>query len=873
MSITVIVNGAPYTADPPAGQSLLELLRDELGITGPKYGCGEGACGACTVLIGARPVQACQADATGSAGQRITTVEGLTQDGILHPVQQAWLETGAFQCGYCTPGWLVATAALLSRVPHPDDDRIDAELAGHVCRCCTYPRIRQAVHRAAELMEHPDEVALPAAGQGRNAATQPPMPPDMPLDLARTDPASFASAMPEGLLAVVAEPGEPGWGGPDDAWVHIGPDGSITGYTGKVEEGQGTRTALTLLVAEELAVPPASVRLAMADTSVAPFDLGTFGSRSMPHAAPPLRAAAAGAFRLLRAAAAARFGLPEDSLSASNGLLAGPDGAPSASYGDLVTGLHRVDRVPADEPVTQPARWQSAGRPAHAVSAADAVTGTRAFPSDLRLPGMLYGCVLHPPAAGATLLSAATPSAELPGVRVVRDDDFIGVVAPSQQAARTALRAVTADWQLKDGPDVAGLAAYLRDHPGTGEAWSAGSHEETGDVTAALAAAATRIDATYQTAYIAHASLEPRAALARWDAGRLTVWAATSTPFRARRELADALGLPEASVRVIVPDFGGGFGGKHGSVVALEAARLARAVGAPVKVQWSRSDEFTAAYLRPAAVIDLAAGADADGRLTAWSVTNINSGTPGLLTPYVVPHQRAVYQPADSPLAQGSYRALAATANNFARESHLDELAAAAGADPVAYRLRHLDDERLAAVLEAAAEAVGWQEEQPPGTACGIALGREKGGRVATAVRVRVDPDRSVRLLTVVTAVDCGAIVHPDGLLNQVEGAVAMGLGPALFEQITFAGTQITNGSFAQYRVPRLADVPVELSVVLIDQPEQPSAGGGEAPIMAIAPAIANAIARACGVRLRALPMIPDGRVPAAAPGGGRPAA
>jgi isoquinoline 1-oxidoreductase len=357
--------------------------------------------------------------------------------------------------------------------------------------------------------------------------------------------------------------------------------------------------------------------------------------------------------------------------------------------------------------------------------------------------------------------------------------------------------------------------------------------------------------------------LEPRAALARWDSSGLTVWTATSTPFRARGELAAAFGIDPARVHVVVPDYGGGFGGKHGSVVAVEAARLARAAGSPVRVQWSRRDEFTAGYLRPAAIIDVASGADATGTLTAWSFANINSGLAGLLTPYRVPNRRQRYQAARSPLAQGSYRALAATANNFARESHVDEIAAAVGADPVEFRLRHLDDERLRTVLETAAAEIGWPGVgEPPRSGTGIALGFEKGGRVATAARVEIGGDGSVRLVRLVTVADCGAVVHPDGLVNQIEGAIAMGLGPALFERIDFAAGRILNASMSDYRVPRLADVPADIAVVLIDRPDQPLAGGGEAPIVAVAPAIANAIDRACSVRLRSMPLIPAGVLP-----------
>jgi nicotinate dehydrogenase subunit B len=867
----VVVNGAQQEFTEQPGQTLFSWLRD-VGVTGPKLGCGEGACGACTVLIGSRPVQACQVDAASAVGQRVTTAEGLAEDGVLHPVQQAWLETGALQCGYCTPGWLTGTAALLARVPRPDDARINAELDGHVCRCCAYPRIRRAIHRAAELMEQPE--LLEPVPSGTPAAAS--LTPEEPWDLARARPESFARAMPEGLLAVVADgivDGEPGFAGPDDAWVHIGADGSITAFTGKVEAGQGTRTALSLLVAEELAVPAGLVRLAMADTDVSPFDLGTFGSRGMPHAAPPLRTAAAAAFRLLTEAAAQRFGLPSSDLSAGDGMIAGPDGAPSASYAELVAGQRRVEHVPADAPVTPAADWRhAAGRPARATGAAAAVTGTKSFPSDLRLDGMAYGRVLHPPTAGATLRQASTArAAAMPGVTVLSDESMTGVVAPDELTASAALAAIDAHWSGPDepGPDPAEMAAYLRAHQVPGEGRGAAYQAEAGDPDAMLDTGAVRLAATYHAAYVAHVPLEPRSALARWEGDQLTVWAATSTPFRARQELAAELGISEAKVHVIVPDFGGGFGGKHGSAVALEAARLARAAGQPVKVQWTRADEFTAGYLRPAAVIDVASSADAGGHLLAWSFTDIHAGPAGLETPYRVPHRIERYQPALSVLARGSYRALAATANNFARESHMDELADALGVDPVAFRHRHLDDERLAAVLDAAAAAIGWpdgdgdagDDGEPGQIGTGIALGFEKGGRVATAARVHVAGDGTLTIRSLVTAVDCGAIVNPDGLANQVEGAVVMGLGPALFEHIDFAGGRILNGSMSEYRVPRLADVPADLRVVLLDQPEQPSAGGGEAPIMAVAPAIANAIFRACGVRLRSMPLVPSGRV------------
>jgi isoquinoline 1-oxidoreductase len=325
-----------------------------------------------------------------------------------------------------------------------------------------------------------------------------------------------------------------------------------------------------------------------------------------------------------------------------------------------------------------------------------------------------------------------------------------------------------------------------------------------------------------------------------------------------------------------VPDYGGGFGGKHGSAVALEAARLARAAGSPVKVAWSREEEFRWGYLRPAAVIDVAASADATGQLTGWSFTNINSGRPGIATPYQVASQRIVYQPAHSPLPQGSYRALAATANNFARESHMDEMARLVGADPLAFRLGHLGDDRLATVVARAADRIGWdrrvQRPGGPGTGSGpgagpsgghglgLACGWEKDSRVATAAEVRVGDDGTLHVLRLVTAFDCGAVVDPANLANQVEGATVMGLGGALFEQVDFADGVIRNASLSQYRVPRLADVP-PVEAILVDRPDQPSAGGGETPLIAVAPALANAIRAATGTRLRSLPLAPQGKI------------
>lgn len=874
MTTTLQVNGVAHLVVSEPDRTLLSVLRDELGITGPKFGCGEARCAACVVQLGDQVVPACRISLGEVAGQPITTVEGLAREGRLHPVQQAWLEVGALQCGFCTPGWLVETAALLAREPRPGEAEIVDSLERHVCRCCTYPRIRRAVHRAIELAEHP-EAGLPAEAPGPEAGATdgdrdlasgadgdraaPPA-----LDLGPAGGARFFETLGDGL-ATVSEPpaGHRGWGTPPGAWVHVGASGRVTAAIGKVEGGQGTRTALALLVAEELAVPLAAVRVVMGDTAVSPFDMGTFGSRSMPDAGPQLRAAAAAARESLREAAADRLGLRAAEIVLADGVARGPTPDLEVTYAQLVTGVRRTEQVPADVPLTPPAQWRVAGTGVPAQGDLDAVLGTKRFPSDLSRPAMLHGAVLRPPAYAATRRGLDVRRAQaLPGVTVVQDGELVGAVAEQPEAARAAVEALEARWDCEPQASAAELTWFLRAHPVQSEGWGGAVRDEAGDPDHALEQADIRIRATYRTAYIAHVPLEPRAAIAEWSDGRLTVWTGTQTPFNVRRQLAEQLGVDETDVRVIVPDFGGGFGGKHGATVAVEAARLARAVSRPVKVQWSRAEEFAWGHLRPAAVIDVDGGLDARGRLSAWSMTNINSGPMALGTPYRVRNWRIAYQPAASPLPQGSYRALAATANHFARESHMDVLARRLGSDPLEFRLRHLDDERLAEVFRIAAERIGWGDDRGgrPGLGRGIAGGIEKGGRVATAVEVVVGPERRLAVTRLVSVFDCGAVVNPDNLANQVEGAAIMGLGGALFEAIDFAGGRILNASLTGYRVPRLSDVP-EVEVVLRDRPDQPSAGGGETPIVGVAPAIANAIADACGVRLQAMPLVPDGTV------------
>jgi isoquinoline 1-oxidoreductase len=476
---------------------------------------------------------------------------------------------------------------------------------------------------------------------------------------------------------------------------------------------------------------------------------------------------------------------------------------------------------------------------------------------------MLFGKVLRPPAFGAKLASVDTKAAEArPGLKVVHSGDFVAVVGPNEHAAAKGLELVKAQWS--EPPKQVGAKELFEHLKATGRrgggGFGGGGGGASGSVAEGLKAADRTVKATYTVAYIAHVPLEPRVAVAEWDGDKLTVWTGTQRPFGVRGEVASALGLPQDKVRVIVPDMGSGYGGKHSGEAAVEAARLAKAVGKPVRVAWTREEEFTWAYFRPAGVIEVSAGAKNDGTLTAWEFANYNSGGSGIRTPYSCANVKAEAYSSQSPLRQGAYRALASTANNFARESVMDELADAIGMDPLDFRLKNLKDARLRAVLEAAAKKFGWGKEKPAaGHGVGLACGTEKGGFVATCAEIAYDKERKrVRVLRAVTAFECGAVLNPDHLKNQIEGAVVMGLGGALFEHIDFAGGKIRNANFADYQLPRFHDAPL-LEAVIVNRPDLPSEGAGETPIIGIAPAVGNAICAATGVRLRSMPMVPDG--------------
>ena len=638
------------------------------------------------------------------------------------------------------------------------------------------------------------------------------------------------------------ETGGPGRGGavPVEigAWLHIGETGVVTVYTGKVEVGQNARTSLTQAVVEELHVPPESVEMVMGDTDLTPFDMGTFGSLTTPRMWPQIRRAAAAAREMLLDLAARKWSVERATLAIDEGRVRA--GERSAGFGELAQGEKWTRTIPSSVPLVAAAAWRVAGKSLPKVKGRAIVTGAHHYAWDLKRPGMLYAKMLYPPQFGATLISLDATAAEaMPGVKVVHEGSFVAVTAPEVETAVKALAALKAQWKAVTAEaDSQSVFEYFKQ--------------------TAPDRAATKNLTPYTIAYIAHVPLEPRAALAEWEGGKVTVWTGTQRPFGVRSELAQRFGIAEERVRVIVPDTGSGYGGKHNGDAALEAARIAKALGKPVKRNWTREEEMTWAYFRPGGLIEVAGKVAPDGVITEWEFHNYNSGASGLQSPYRIAARKEQFHWSESPLRQGSYRGLAATANHFVRESYMDELAASVKLDPLEFRLKNASDARLRDVMAAAADKFGWKARQKAaGRGFGMAAGAEKGGYVATCAEVAVDPNTgAVKVLRAVVAFECGAVVNPEHLRNQVEGAVVMGLGGALFEEIQFGEGKIFTNRLAKYRVPRFADVPL-IESVLLDRKDLAPAGAGETPIMAIAPAIGNAIFDATGNRIRRLPLMP----------------
>jgi isoquinoline 1-oxidoreductase len=675
------------------------------------------------------------------------------------------------------------------------------------------------------------------------------------------------------LLALQESPARRRFGRalPDDfnAFLRVGEDGRVACFTGKIEMGQGVVTSLAQMLADELEVSLESVDMVMGDTDLCPWDMGTFGSMSTRFFGPPLRAAAAEAREVLLELAAEGLGVPREELDVSDGVVAvAADPEKKISYAELARGqkiARRLDREAVLESVN---KFTIVGRPVKRTDAGAKVTGEAKFSGDIRREGMLYARLLRPPAHGATLAGVDASGIEkIDGATMVVDGDLVAVLHPTPDGAERAIALVEAKWEAPElDLDEDSIFEHLVKVAPSGEIV-----DRDGNLDAGRTDTTAEARHTYLDGYVAHAPIETHTAVAEFADGRCTIWASTQTPFRLQTDAAAALGLSEENVRVIPPFVGGGFGGKTANRQAMEAARLAKRTGSPVQVAWSRAEEFFFDTFRPAAVVKINAGVGEGGRITYWDYTTYFAGSRGADHFYDIPHHRTVASPGGwrggpgtHPFSTGAWRAPGNNTNTFARESHIDILAAQAGIDPVEFRLRNLSDAKMRRVLETTASRFGWLESSTPsGRGQGVALGIDAGTYVGLAAQVEVDKTTGkVEVERLVCAQDMGLAINPEGATIQMEGCLTMGLGYALTEEVRFSGRKIHDANFDTYEIPRFSWLP-KIETIIVDARNDPPQGGGEPAIIVVGAAIANAIFDAVGARVYRMPMTAE-RVKAA---------
>jgi isoquinoline 1-oxidoreductase len=677
-------------------------------------------------------------------------------------------------------------------------------------------------------------------------------------------------------LRAIQQEGRPGWGPqlPQDfnAFLRIGEDGRVTGFTGKIEMGQGVITSLSQMLAEDLAVPLDAVDMVMGDTDLCPWDMGTFGSMSTRFFGPALRAAAAEAKAVLLELAAENLQVAKERLKAKDGVVYEDGGQKKVTYAELAKG-QKILRHLKGAALETPSEFTIMGKPTLRKDSIAKVTGKAKYAGDLKEPGMVYARILRPPAHGAKLISADTAGArEIEGVQVIQDGDLIAVLHQHPDVAQEALAKIKAQYD-RPAPNVDDKTIF--DHllkaapPGHTVA-------QEGNLEEGQKAARFVVGEKYLNSYVSHAAIEPHTALAKIEGGKATVWASTQTPFALKQEAASLLGFPPQNVRVITPFVGGGFGGKSSGQQASEAVRLAKLAGRPVQVEWTRAEEFFYDTFRPAAIVTIKAGVSESGLISFWDYAEYFAGDRGAAQFYNIPHHQTVAHDfgygappqGAHPFGVGPWRAPGNNTNTFARESHIDRLAAQAGMDPVEFRLKNLQDPKMRRVLQTVAEKFGWSPAKAPsGRGYGVACGMDAGAYVAHMAEVEVDKNTgSVRVKRVACAQDMGLCINPEGARLQMEGSITMGLGYTLTEEVRFTGGEIHDSNFDTYTIPHFSWLP-EIETVIIDANDSPAQGGGEPAIICMGAVIANAVFDATGARLLQLPMTPE-RIKAALPRG-----
>jgi len=847
VEISLSVNGRTLTIGVAPETPLLWVLRDELALSGTKFGCGIGRCGACTVLIDGTAIRSCVTPASRVAGRSITTIEGLSADGP-HPVQQAWLDEDVAQCGYCQSGQLMRAVSLLGATPEPSDSDIDRAFSHNLCRCGTYGRIRRAIHRAAVIAHTTgSRFTEEATGSGDSAGTP------------------TGSSVPSFAL---------------NPFVRISPDGTVTIVSPKMEMGQGAFTALAMLVAEELDCEWSQVRVEGAPAGEAFFHTEwgaqiTGGSSSTSSEWDRMRRSGAHARARLIGAAAELWGIAVEHCHTDGGYVCHPDGQ-RLPYGELAERAAGKD-APETVRLKDPGTFRIVGNPTLRIDSRSQATGAPLYGIDLRVPGMLTAVVARSPRFGARVKRwDASRARGVPGVKAVEEvPTGIAVAATGFAAARRGMEALNITWA--GGSDVSTEALTERFRKLAVEEGDIARND--GNAEKALASAARTIVAEYEVPYLAHAPMEPLNCAVRIGPDHCEIWAGSQVQTNHQAVAARICGLAPERVTLHTMQAGGSFGRRINSDFIDEAVHVARAIGHPVKVVWMREDDIRGGWYRPMWFDRIEGGLGADGRINAWrhvtvgqsieASTSAREPEPGEIDPfsvegasdmaYSIPNVLVSLHTLSLPVPVQWWRSVGHSHSAFAVESFVDELCREAARDPVQFRLEMLaGDARRSRVLELAADKAGWGRSLSSGTALGVAVHKSFGTYVAEVAEVTV-PDNGVpRVERVVCAVDCGTVVNPGAVRAQMEGGIIFGLTAAMHGAITLKEGRVEQGNFNDYPLLTMAESP-EIEVHIVHSDEPPS-GAGEPGVPPIAPAVTNAIFAACGRRIRRLPIAPQFR-------------
>lgn len=661
------------------------------------------------------------------------------------------------------------------------------------------------------------------------------------------------------------QPGGRG-GYPEDfnAYLRIAEDGKVTCYSGKVELGQGVTTSLAQMLAEELEVPFESVTMVLGDTMLCPWDGGTNGSRSIKYFGPALRMAGAEAREVLIEMASEYLNLSKDRLVARDGVVFDKNNpAKKVSYGFLAKGKAIEKHLGKVPPLKPASAFVICGKSLPRSDFEAKVTGKAQFAGDIRLPNMLYGKVLRPPAHGSKLKLPVDVSAakDIKGVVVLQDGDFIGVVHPLPDMAEKALALIRAEYELPAlKVDDRNIFEHIAKAASKDNVVESKGNPEQASQTAVLS-----FEESYLTPYVAHAPTETHSAVADVKKDSATVHIGTQRPFGANEEIGRAIGIPANKVRVVTPFVGGGFGGKSQVGQAVQAARLSKLCGFPVQVAWTRDEEFFYDTFQPAAVVKIKSGLDESNRITFWDYHVFFAGDRSSQNIYNVANLRTVSRGSSfggggpHPFGTGAWRGPGSNTNIFSRESHMDIMAAKIGMDPLEFRIKNLADERMLRVLRAAADKFGWKPAKAPsGRGQGVVCLDYLGTYVTAMAQIKVDKvSGHIQVERIVHAQDMGPVINPEGARMQMEGAITMGLGYCLTEEIHFNGGQILDLDYASYKIPRFSWVP-KIEMVIVENLDIAPSGCGEPPIVGMGALLANALFDATGIRIQQLPLTPD---------------